>query len=138
MATKKEIKEHLNIALQEIGEIEPWYNRRDKLWVFSHPNYPVEYFGDTKEEVIDNFPHYLYDFIEERLKNNLSPITEKKTKGRGGKREGAGRPIGTTKEPTMRITLPAKIAEWLMYPGTIDHLRCLMETYPQRPNLRPR
>src|ERR1700730_10053938 len=105
MAAKKEIKEHLKIALEEVGLIEPWFEKDYKTWVFSHPAYPVEYSGDTREEVVKNYPLYLYDFIEERLNDNLSPFTEKRTSGRGGKRDGSGRPKGTVKEPTKRITL---------------------------------
>lgn len=125
MATKKEIKEHLKIALQEIGKIKPWFDKPYKTWVFSHPAYPVEYSGDSKEEVIKNYPIYLADFIEERLNENLSPITEKKTHGRGGKREGSGRPVGTTKEPTRRVSLPRDIADWITTPGIIPHIRGL-------------
>ena len=125
MATKKEIKEHLVIALEEVGNIEPWFDKSYKTWVFSHSAYPVEYTGDTKEEVIKNYPLYLQEFIEERLNNNLSEITEKKTKGRGGKREGAGRPVGTKKEPTERVTLPKDIAQWITTPGMISHIRAL-------------
>lgn len=125
MATKKEINEHLKLALEEIGNIEPWYDKTYKSWVFSHNDYPVEYSGESKEEVIKNYPLYLYDFIEERLNDNLSVITEKKTKGRGGKRVGAGRPLGTIKEPTKRVTLPLDIAEWITMPNAIDHLRAL-------------
>ncbi len=131
MATKKELKQHLKKTLQEIGEINPWFDKKSNNWVYHHSDYPVEYFGDSKEEVIKNYPLYLYDFIEERLKDNLSPLTEKKTKGRGGKREGAGRPVGTIKEPTKRVTLPSVIADWLLSPGTIEHLKCLMETFPK-------
>ena len=80
MATKKEIKEHLNIALMEIGKIKPWFNKNFKNWIFSHSNYPVEYAGDSEAEVIKNYPLYLQDFIEERLNNNLNSITEKETK----------------------------------------------------------
>jgi hypothetical protein len=75
-------------------------------WVFSHPKYPVRYAGDSPEEVIENYPLYLRDFIEERLNNNLAPSVEKKTKGKGGKREGAGRPKGTQKEKKTRVYLP--------------------------------
>jgi len=110
MAAKKEINEHLEFALNEIGKIKPWYDKGYKCWVFSHPAYPVEYSGDTEKEVINNYPIYLHDFIEERLKDNLSDLTEKKTIGRCGKRIGAGRPIGTHKEPTKRVTLPIDIA----------------------------
>lgn len=125
MATKKEIKEHLKIALGEVGKILPWYDHEFKTWIFSHSAYPVECSGDSKEEVIKNYPRYLSDFIEERLNDNLSQLTEKNTRGRGGKREGAGRPKGTVKEPTKRVTLPLDIALWISNPETITHLRAL-------------
>jgi hypothetical protein len=125
MATKKEIKEHLKIALDEIGQIEPWFDKNYKTWVFSHPAYPVEYGGLTKEDVVKNYPLYLHDFIEERLNDNLSEFTERNTTGRGGKRKGAGRPIGSNKEPKMRVSLPIDIATWITMPGTISHLRAL-------------
>ena len=44
MATKKEIKEHLEIGLEEIGNIEPWFDEDYNSWFFSHSLYPVEYF----------------------------------------------------------------------------------------------
>lgn len=130
MATKKEIKEHVKLALGEIGMIHPWFDQGYKTWVFSHDAYPIECSGETKEEVISNYPHYLYDFIEERLNDNLSEITEKKTKGKGGKREGAGRPLGSKKEPTKRVSLPIDIADWITKQGTITHLRALGLTRP--------
>ncbi len=133
MATKKEIKEHLKIALQEVGEIDPWFDTDFNTWIFSHPAYPVEYSGDSKKEVIKNYPLYLHDFIEERLNENLSPLTEKKTTGRGGKREGSGRPKGTVKEPTQRVTLPkpvAEIAVWIQHhPEAIPKVQKLMRAY---------
>lgn len=125
MATKKEIKEHLKMALKEIGPIKPWFDKDYKTWVFSHVLYPVEYSGETKEEVIQNYPLYLQDFIDERLKDNLSPVTENKTKGRGGRRMGSGRPVGTIKEPKKRVSLPVDIADWIVMPETILHLRAL-------------
>lgn len=125
MASKKEIKAHLETALKEIGPVEPWFDKHYKTWVFNHSAYPVEYSGDTKEEVIKNYPLYLYDFIGERLNDNLSPLTEKKTTGRGGKRKGSGRPLGTKKEMTKRVTLPLDIANWITMPGVISHLRAL-------------
>lgn len=125
MATKKEIEDHLKTALEEIGVIDPWFDHDYKTWVFKHKLYPVEYSGYTKEEVIKNYPLYLQDFIHERLKDNLNSLTEKKTKGRGGKRIGSGRPIGTTKEPKKRVSLPADIADWIVMPETIIHLRAL-------------
>lgn len=127
MATKKEIKEHLNIAIREIGKIQPWFNKEFNSWVFSHPNYPVEYAGDSEEEVIKNYPLYLQDFIEERLNDNLNVQTEKETKGKGGKREGAGRPFGTKKEQKTRMYLPVDIANFLKTPGALVHLRGIMQ-----------
>lgn len=85
MTTKKEISENLKIALKEIGTINPWYDKKYKTWVFNHSSYPVEYSGDTKEEVCTNYKLYLKDFIEERLNDNLSELTEKKTIGDAGK-----------------------------------------------------
>lgn len=126
MAAKKEINEHLAIALQEIGEIKPKFAKDVDAWVFSHPKYPVRYAGDSPEEVIQNYPLYLRDFIEERLNNNLAPSVEKKTRGKGGKREGAGRPKGTKKERKTRVYLPDDIASWIKRPEAIPQLRKLM------------
>lgn len=113
MATKKEIESHLKIALKEIGEIKPWFDKEVDAWVFEHKAYPVGYGGESKEEVIKNYPKYLREFIKQRLNNNLAPSVEKRTKGRGGKRKGAGRPKGTKKEPKERIYLPTDIATWV-------------------------
>ena len=132
MATTKEIKEHLEIALKEVGKIKPWFDSDVDEWIFSHPDYPVEYGGNSPEEVIRGYPKYLREFIKHRLDDKLNPLTEKKTKGHGGKRKGAGRPMGTVKEPTKRIVLPSRIADWLNYPGTIEHIMVLMETYPRK------
>ncbi|MBI3508523.1 MAG: hypothetical protein HY069_02650 [Chlamydiia bacterium] len=120
---------HLAIALKEIGPIKPWYDKKFKSWVFSHQAYPdVEYAGDSPKEVIQNYPLYLRDFIEERLKNNLAPHIEKVTKGHGGKRKGAGRPKGTKKEPKERIYLPKDITAWVnRHPSeAISSIRHLM------------
>lgn len=130
MATAKEIKEHLEIALEEIGAIEPWYDKKFKNWIFSHPHYPVEYAGDSKEEVIKNYPLYLRDFIKERLNENLNSLVEKETKGRGGKRQGAGRPIGTKKEPKSRIYLPNDLVNWFKHnPQAILQMRKFIQKH---------
>jgi hypothetical protein len=128
MATRKEIKDHLELALKEVGKIKPWFDKEVNAWVFEHPLYPVEYAGDTKEEVIKNYPKYMKEFIRHRLNDNLAPSTEKKTKGHGGKREGAGRPVGTKKEPTIRVTLPKDFGLWLMNdPSAISMATKLMK-----------
>lgn len=127
MASKKEIEKHLKIALEEIGEIRPTFNKKFNAWIFKHSAYPdVEYAGETSEEVIKNYPRYLREFIKQRLNNNISELVEKKTKGRGGKREGAGRPKGTQKEPTERVSLPIDIAQWIKQPGSIPQVRRLI------------
>jgi hypothetical protein len=113
MASNKEINEHLQLALKEIGKIKPWFDQRFNAWIFSHRNYPVEYAGDSEEEVIKNYPLYLREFLKHRLNDKLSAIEEKKTKGYGGKRTGAGRPKGTKKERKRRIYVPTDIADWL-------------------------
>lgn len=124
MASAKEIKRHLNIALEEIGEIKPRFIKKFNNWEFHHKNYPdVEYCGDSPEDVIKNYPRYLREFIKHRLDENIWESVEKKTKGRGGKREGAGRPRGTKKPPTRRISLPNDIADWIEQPRSIPQLR---------------
>ncbi len=127
MASRKAIKEHLNIALKEIGIIKPRFDKGVNEWIFSHPNYPVEYGGETPEEVIKNYPKYLAEFIKHRLNYNLSLLTEKKTKGHGGKRSGAGRPKGSAKETKQRISLPIDLAIWFKNnPQAIELVRKLM------------
>jgi len=124
MASTKEIKKHLNIALEEVGEIKPWFNKKFNAWIFSHKKYPdVEYIGNSPEEIIKNYPKYLREFIKHRLDNNIWESVEKKTKGRGGKREGSGRPKGTKKPPTRRVSLPADVADWLEQPSSIPQVR---------------
>ena len=126
MATKQEIEKELKIALEEVGEIVPYFDKEVGEWVFSHPLYPVECGGATKREVVRKYPFYLKDFIEERLANNLSEYTEKKTKGRGGFRPGAGRPKGTIKEPTKRVSLPKDIVLWISDKSHWNMIRKLM------------
>lgn len=127
MATKKEIKEHLKLALKEVGKITPWFDKEVNAWVFEHPNYPVSYGGDSKDEVIKNYPLYLEEFITERLKDNVSPSVLIRTKGKGGKREGAGRPVNPHKEHKVRVYLPQDIANLLKEPGVLAYLRGLMQ-----------
>ena len=123
MATKKELEEHLKIALKEVGEIKPWFDKDVSSWVFEHSAYPVEYAGESKEEVIENYPKYLREFIRHRLNNRLHPLMEKETKGRGGKRVGAGRPKGTKKAPTKVVRLPKDIADWIEKPSSFPQIR---------------
>jgi hypothetical protein len=127
MASTKEIKKHLTVALEEVGEITPRFSKKFNAWIFSHKKYPdVEYIGDSPKEVLKNYPKYLREFIKHRLDNNIWESVEKKTKGRGGKREGAGRPQGTKKDPTRRISLPTDVAEWFDKPNSIPQVRQLI------------
>jgi hypothetical protein len=127
MATKKEIKQHLKMALEEIGKIKPWFDKEVNSWVFEHPDYPVGCGGDSEQEVIRNYPLYLEEFIGERLKDNLSPSVESRTKGKGGKREGAGRSVNPNKEQKVRVYVPLDIANLLKEPGVVTYLRGLMQ-----------
>ena len=130
MASRKEIKEHLEIALKEVGKIKPWFDKDVDEWIFNHPNYPVEYGGESPQEVIQNYPKYLQEFIKHRLDNRLSPLTEKKTKGHGGKRKGAGRPKGSAKEAKLRIGLPVDLANWFKNnPAAIELARKTMSRH---------
>ncbi len=122
----KEIKHELKIALKEIGKIKPWFNKEYRVWLFSHPLYPVECEGNSPDEVVEKYPQYLSVFIEHRILGRIDEINEEKTKGKGGYRPGAGRPKGTTTiEPKRRISLPVDIADWISAPGAIAHLRAL-------------
>jgi hypothetical protein len=132
MATKKEIKIHLKTALDEIGQIKPWFDKNVNSWVFEHSAYPVGCGGDSEEEVIKKYPSYLEEFITERLNNNISPSVEKRTKGKGGKREGAGRPFDADKEQKVRVYLPLDIAHLLKQPGVFSHLRGLIKACHHR------
>jgi len=124
VASAKEIAKHLKIALKEVGEIHPRFVKKFNAWIFKHPAYPdVEYAGDSPEEVVKNYPRYLREFIKHRLDRNISDIAERKTKGRGGKRKGAGRPKGTKKEPKIRVSLPRDIAQWFERPQAVPHFR---------------
>lgn len=131
MASKKEIDKNLKIALKEIGEIKPRFSRKFNGWIFSHKLYPeVEYFGDSKEEVIKNYPLYLREFISQRLNQNITEAAEKKTKGRGGKRIDAGRPKGSKKIAKKRIYVPQEIAkevsEFFDRPNSVPAFRQLV------------
>lgn len=132
MATKSEIKKEVKIALSEIGTIAPWFDKDFNAWIYSNPLYPVECEGNSAEEVIKKYPKYLEVFIEHRMREKLDVLNEKKTKGKGGARPGAGRPVGSIKESTKQIRVPLDIAAWLNHPGTIDHIRQMIRAFPVR------
>lgn len=123
------LRGELTKALDEIGLIEPWYDEEYQSWLYSHPIYPVECEGTSKEEVKKKYPEYLATFIEHRLQGRIDAINENQTKGHGGYRPGAGRPKGSYKSPTKQVRLPIDIANWLKEPGVIDHLRSLIHAY---------
>lgn len=127
--TKKELEIELKIALKEIDEVKPWFDKEVNAWIFEHHLYPVEYGGDSPEEVIQNYPKYLEIFIEHRMEGKIDSVNEKKTKGKGGARSGAGRPKGSIKEPTIRRRYPEDIVRWLDQPGTIENIRQIMKSY---------
>lgn len=106
------------------------FDKEVNAWVFEHSFYPVEYAGESPEEVIENYPKYLEVFIEHRLQNRIGEINEKKTKGKGGYRPGAGRPKGTTKTPTKQIRVSVDVADWLKDPQNIEVIRTLRD-YPE-------
>lgn len=68
---------HLKFALKKIWSIKPWFSKEFNAWIFSNTLYPLEYAGDTKEEVIQNYPLYIKEFIKHRLQDKLSPLMEK-------------------------------------------------------------
>lgn len=127
MATKIELKNELRIALDEIGSIKPWFDDDFNAWIFSHPLYPVECEGNSKEEVQKKYPKYLEVFLEHRIEGRIGEINERKTKGKGGYRPGAGRPKGSSHEPTKQIRLPTDIVFWMkQHPDSITKIRKIM------------
>ncbi|MBY0449269.1 MAG: hypothetical protein K2X01_01410 [Cyanobacteria bacterium] len=112
MTRKADIDKEFQMALLEIGLIEPWWSKEDGMFVFEHNAYPRVIYADLdKKTVQDGYQRALREFIKERLAGNLSEEAERVTSGRGGKRSGAGRPKGSgTKEPTESIRIPKSIA----------------------------
>ncbi len=86
MPYKALIKKQVEIALEEIGKIEPWFDQQFNAWIFSNDLYPIECEGKSAEEVIEKYPKYLEVFIEHRMKGKIDNISEKKTTGRGGRK----------------------------------------------------
>ena len=117
------IQQHVELALAEIGEITPVYNPEVEAWLFQHPAYDLEAEGETSDDCMATYKRWLHTFIKERLKNNLAPNVEAKSSGRGGKRDGAGRPIGTKKTDKMRIYVPQELAFWLKDEKNIQWLQ---------------
>lgn len=130
MASKSEIKKELKIALSEVGTIVPWFDKDFNAWIFSSPLYPVECEGQSAEEVIKKYPKYLEVFIEHRMKGKLDALNEKKTKGKGGYRPGAGRPKGTTKTPTKQVRLPVEVVDWLKVPQNMEAV-LMLKNHPE-------
>jgi hypothetical protein len=123
---EKELKKELKIALKEIGKIKPWFDEEINSWVYANRLYPVEYNGESPEEVIENYPKYLEVFIEHRMQGRIDAVNEKKPTGKGGYRPGAGRPKGTIKDETKQVRLPLDIALWIKENHNIDQVRKLM------------
>lgn len=131
MASKSEIKQELKIALLEIGEIKPWFDKDFNAWIYSNPLYPVECEGKNAQEVIKKYPKYLEVFIDHRMKGKLDHLNEKKTTGKGGVRSRVVRKTKSIiKEPTKQIRVPLDIADWLGHPGIIDHIRQMIRAFP--------
>jgi hypothetical protein len=121
------LDQQLEIALKDVGPIKPWFDNEVQEWVFEHPLYPESCSGKSKDEVFDLYPRYLRQLIEQRLKGNLSPLTEKRTAGRGGRRVGAGRPVGTAKARTCTIRVPIEIGTWIKSnPKHLEQIRDLV------------
>jgi len=121
----KKVVEQVKIALAEIGEIKPWYDKEVTSWVFEHPLYPERYGGETKEEVIQGYPLYLANLFQAQYEGRLAPETQKSIKGRGGFRPGAGRP--RNKVPTVLKRIPRDIAQWLDADSShIEQIRTLI------------
>ena len=105
MASEQEIESYLKSALDEIGEIRPWFNKPLNTWVYYHPYYPVEYSGDTEYDVVHQYPLYLKEFIKHQLDNESNE--------------------------TEQVELPKDIAAWIKKPSVIDNLRQMIKAYQE-------
>jgi hypothetical protein len=122
------IQDELKIALAEIGPIEPWWSDEDDMFVFEHAAYPWVMHADAdKEEVKKGYIRALTGFIEERLSGTLAPKSDETTPGRGGFRQGSGRPKGTKKEPKKRVYLPIEVADWILEDDHLSQVQRLMQ-----------
>lgn len=123
------LKKHLDMALQDIGDITPWWSEDDGMFVFEHAAYPrVMYADPDKALVVNGYRRALSHFIEARLSGKLSVEADKVTSGRGGYRVGAGRP---KKQPTTQVRVPDDILDvvnWLRQdPSRAVAIRRLMQ-----------
>ncbi|MEW6667635.1 MAG: hypothetical protein AB1512_20700 [Thermodesulfobacteriota bacterium] len=123
------VEKELKNALKEIGEIKPWWSEDDKMYVFEHETYPTLMHADSDpDEVVKGYERALRRFIQYRMRGQVAESVERITSGRGGYRPGAGRPKGSTKGKTRRISLPEDVAAWLKEdPAHIEKLRAMMK-----------
>jgi hypothetical protein len=110
-----EVLKALEVALSEVGSIQPKRDTETNAWVFVSSLYPtVECEGSTRKDCIERYPYWLAEFIQFRLKGRITPQDERATSGRGGKRLGAGRPKSAVACATSRqIRLRPEVAEFL-------------------------
>jgi len=59
-------------AIHEVGHVQPWYDPEVKEWVFEHPAFPVQCAGNTRAEVIRDYPLYLREYIIQLANDNLA------------------------------------------------------------------
>lgn len=107
-----QLDEEVKKALEEIGEIAPWWSEEDGMYVFEHPAYPFVMHADPDEaEAKAGYLRAITGFIEDRLAGMVAPDVDRVTSGRGGVRPGAGRPRKDV--ATIAIRLPEDVARWL-------------------------
>ena len=123
-----ERQQHLDIALQEIGEVLPLWSEESQMYVFEHEAYPAVMHADPdREKAAEGYLRALQGFIQERLEGNIAPFMDRITSGRGGARPGAGRPKGSVKGKTKMVRLPEDIAIWIKQGQHLEQVRALME-----------
>ena len=122
------MKEDLEIALAEIGPIEPWWSEDNGMYWFEHDAYPYVMHGDPDiEKTKLGYMRALKGFIKDRLTGNLDETVDRISSGRGGVRSGSGRPVGTTKAPTKLVRLPVQVADWIKAdPVHLEQIKRLM------------
>jgi len=102
----------LHEALALVGPIVPVFNADFQVWEFESPHFPyLNIHGESADEIITKYPQYLAIHLDDLQHGRVANFIMQATPGTwGGKREGAGRPIGTKKTPKTRISLPCALA----------------------------
>ncbi|MBK8190933.1 MAG: hypothetical protein IPK79_10845 [Vampirovibrionales bacterium] len=120
-----ELDRHFDMARAEVDGVQPQWSPEDQMYLVEHPAYPMVMHADPDpEKALTGYFRALRQFVKYRLAGEIADTTEQATSGRGGAREGAGRP---RKNETKTVRLPVDMADWLRDQKHQDQVRRLMQ-----------